>query len=288
MDRPERDAAGRRHADAGCRARRDARSRRVASRSRDSLPPLWHWLYFLPIYPCRRRVRMVTPPGANSCRRFRCHVECGAAVASNSTSDPGRGRDFARFAHPGRDREDRPNRAAGLRHGAARDQRRRSTRDDRGARHRVSRPSRARQRRNRPEGDSGRARLDAHHRSRSRAAFPLLGIDVQQPSHSLRSAVRHRRRRLSRADRAWSAHCHAPGGPAAPPSSPCHDDTSSPIVQPGRSSTRRHLRCAARWATLRGPSVSGPKHLGTRWRWMRRRRWPERSLPPSTRNTRRL
>jgi 3-methylfumaryl-CoA hydratase len=50
----------------------------------DPLPPLWHWLYFLPIYPISRSGPDGHPRAANFCRRCRCRGGCGQAAASNS------------------------------------------------------------------------------------------------------------------------------------------------------------------------------------------------------------
>ena len=50
----------------------------------EPLPPLWHWLYFLPL----RRQSQIGPDGhpraAASCRRCRCRGACGPAAASRS------------------------------------------------------------------------------------------------------------------------------------------------------------------------------------------------------------
>ena len=42
------------------------------------LPPLWHWLYFLPLHrQSEHRRRTATPSAAASCRRCRCRAACG-------------------------------------------------------------------------------------------------------------------------------------------------------------------------------------------------------------------
>jgi hypothetical protein len=51
------------------------------------LPPLWHWLYFLPLLPAQRgRCPTATPHAAASCRRCRCRAACGPAASSSSTT----------------------------------------------------------------------------------------------------------------------------------------------------------------------------------------------------------
>src|SRR5262245_40409688 len=50
----------------------------------DELPPLWHWLYFLPTVRQRDSHPTDIPSAAASCRPSRCRAACGRAPASNS------------------------------------------------------------------------------------------------------------------------------------------------------------------------------------------------------------
>ena len=49
------------------------------------LPPLWHWLYFLPLHRQSEIGPTGTRSGAASCHRCRCPAGCGRAASSTST-----------------------------------------------------------------------------------------------------------------------------------------------------------------------------------------------------------
>jgi hydroxyacyl-ACP dehydratase HTD2-like protein with hotdog domain len=53
----------------------------------DALPPLWHWLYFLPLHR-QSEIGADGPTAmrsaALSCRRCRCRGACGRAASSSS------------------------------------------------------------------------------------------------------------------------------------------------------------------------------------------------------------
>ena len=75
-------------------------------------------------------------------------------------------------------------------------------------------------------------------------AVPLLGTDLQRPPHPLRPPLRHRGRGLSRSHRPWAAARHAAPGPV-------------PAQRPGRR--RRHAsgseRCVRRSTCIRSRST---------------------------------
>ena len=164
------------------------------------LPPLWHWLYFLPLHrqselgPDGHAKRGGFLPPVPLPRRmwaggrfdFRRPLRVGDAIRRTSTD---------RRRQP----EGGPHRPARLRPRAPRDRDRRGRGAGRGARHRLPRPARGRR------GGAGAAagphgrRLAPRHPPRRRAAVPLLGADLQRPPHPLRPALRHRGRGLSRA-----------------------------------------------------------------------------------------
>ena len=66
------------------RAGRHARPRRSRRRApARALPPLWHWLYFLPRAPAvARSAPTAIRSAAASCRRCRCRAACGPAAGS--------------------------------------------------------------------------------------------------------------------------------------------------------------------------------------------------------------
>ena len=181
------------------------------------LPPLWHWLYFLPMH----RQSELGPDGhaqrggflppvplprrmwAGSQFEFRSPVRVGDVVVRSSTIDDvtakaGRSGQlvFVKVRH-----ELRCNGAADPALVEFHDIVYRE----------AQRPDEGRRR-------TGRARrrgLAARDRARRRAAVPLLGAHLQRPPHPLRPPLRHRGRRLPGPGRARPADRHAADGPAA-------------------------------------------------------------------------
>ena len=187
---------------------------------RHALPPLWHWLYFLPLHrqseigadghakrggflppvPLPRRM------WAGSQFEFRAPVRVGDAVARTSTIDDVTTKEgrtgklvFVKVRH-----ELRCNGAAEPAIVEFHDIVYREAK-------RPGDVDAAAAGRRRP------ARLAARDRARRRAAVPLLGADLQRPPHPLRPQVRDRGRGLPGPDRARPADRDAADGPAAPP-----------------------------------------------------------------------
>ena len=162
----------------------------------DAVPPLGHWLFFLPERPpVRHRPRR--PPEA---RRV---PAAGASPAAPDVGGeprhlprrhPGRRRDRAALDHRLDQGEGGQGEPAGVRHRPPRDRpRRRAARDRRRARHRLSRPRGGAGRRE--AGDRAGRRLAADAGAGRRAALPVFGAHLQQPPHPLRPRLRHRRSR---------------------------------------------------------------------------------------------
>ena len=167
------------------------------------LPPLWHWLYFLPM----ARQSEIGPDGhprrggflppvplprrmwAGSQFEFRAPLRLGDAL--RRTLD-----------HRRRVRQVRPQRRAGVREGAARAALQRRGRAGAGGvpRHRLPRRAAARRRAAAAAARTRRRSLAARAAARRGAAVPLFGAHLQRPPHPLRPALRDRR---SRATRAW-------------------------------------------------------------------------------------
>ena len=184
------------------------------------LPPLWHWLYFLPMH---RQSEI----GAGRPRQARRLPAAGAAAA------PDVGRQPVRV----------PQRRSGS---ATRSRARRRSTTSRARRaapgqlvfvkvrhevrcngaadpalvefHDIVYRGRAQPGRGRAAAHAGadRSAMAARDRARRRAAVPLLGADLQRPPHPLRPPLRHRGRGLPGPDRARPADRHAAAGPAAP------------------------------------------------------------------------
>ena len=185
-----------------------------------ALPPLWHWLYFLPMH----RQSEIGPDGhakrggflppvplprrmwAGSQFEFRAPVRVGDDVDAHV--------DDRRRVGQGR-----PHRPARVRQGAARgalqrrERRRRSSSSTTSSTAKPSGPTTSSRRRS--AADAGR-RVAARDRAGRRAAVPLLGAHLQRPPHPLRPQVRHRGRGLPRPDRARPADRDAADGPGAP------------------------------------------------------------------------
>ena len=115
------------------------------------LPPLWHWLYFLPLAPAvARSAPTATRGAAASCRRCRCRGACGPAASSSSARRCASATRVRAHARPSStcQRKDGPQRRAGVRQGAARAalQRRGRAGAGRVPRHRLPRGAAARRR----------------------------------------------------------------------------------------------------------------------------------------------
>ena len=221
LDRPHRGARRHDHRRAGGGARRDPRPRRSAAAARArTLPPLWHWLYFLPVQrqselgadghprrggflpPVRAAAPHVGGRPADASTAAAARRRRGDAHARGSPTSP------ARRRAPGR------SSSSPCEHEIATATRRRPAR---GARHRLPRPAGA----GRATADRRRARRPTRRfarddRPRRRAPVPLLGADLQRPPHPLRPPLRDRGRGLSGPGRARAADRDAAARPAAP------------------------------------------------------------------------
>ena len=164
------------------------------------LPPLWHWLYFLPLH----RQSEIGPDGHAKRGGFLPPVPlprrmwAGSQFEFHAPLEVGDALD-AHVDDRGRDREERPHRPAGLRQGAPRDpsRRRARRRAHRVPRHRLPRGAEARRRRAAAEAGAVERGVGAQVGARRRAAVSLLGADVQRPPHPLRPPLRDRGRGLS-------------------------------------------------------------------------------------------
>src|SRR6218665_249564 len=107
-----------------------------------------------------------------------------------------------------------------------------------------------------PPGGPCRRSLAARGAARRGAAVSLLGADLQRPPHPLRPPLCERGRRLPRPDRAWPADRHAAAGPAAP------RNARGPA---------RPLRVQGRAAGVRPEPAAPERPARGRW-WQRRRR----------------
>ena len=183
------------------------------------LPPLWHWLYFLPLH----RQSRDRPRRPRAARRL---PAAGAAAAPHVGRQPVRVPPAAahrRRCHPHLDhRGRRPRRAAAPGRWSSS---RCATRSAAGGRPTSRSPSSttssiARRRgpatRRRRRAGAGVAAWERAVDARRRAAVPLLGADVQRPPHPLRPPLRDRGRGLSGPDRARPADRDAVARPAAP------------------------------------------------------------------------
>ena len=182
------------------------------------LPPLWHWLYFLPLH---RQSEI----GAGRSRQARRLPATGAVAAPHVGRQPVR----VPLADPRRRPVERTSTIADV---SAKEGRtgklvfvkvRHEVRCNGAAEPAIvefhdivyrdaKRPGDVEPP---PQRAADRRGLAARDRARRRAAVPLLGADVQRPPHPLRPQVRHRGRGLSRADRARAADRDAADGPGA-------------------------------------------------------------------------
>ena len=180
------------------------------------LPPLWHWLYFLPLH----RQSEIGPDGhakrggflppvplprrmwAGSQFEFRSPIRVGDSVERTSTIADVSGKEgrtgklvFVKVRHEVRCNGSSEPAIVEFHDIVYRDAKRPGD---------VEPP---------PQRAADRRGLAARDRSRRRAAVPLLGAHLQRPPDPLRPPVRHRGRRLSRADRARAADRHPADGP---------------------------------------------------------------------------
>ena len=206
----------------------------IAAQNGMPLPPLWHWLYFLPLH----RQSEIGPDGhakrggflppvplprrmwAGSQFEFRTPLRVGDHAERRSTIDGvtlKQGRSgplvFVKVRHE--------IRIAGA---------------GRVPRHRLPRRQEAGRRRAAAAARAAGRRLAARDRARRRAAVPLLGAHLQRPPHPLRPPLRHRGRGLPRPGRARPADRHAAAGPAAPRAAGS-EGGELPLQGPGRAST---------------------------------------------------
>ena len=221
LDRPQRDGARQRSARRRCAAL-DATLDHpaMAGRTGTPLPPLWHWLYFLPMH----RQSEIGPDGhakrggflppvplprrmwAGSQFEFRSPVRVGDAVARTSTID-----DVTT--------QGRAHRQAGVRQGAARAalQRRGRAGDRRVPRHRLPRSQAARRRR---PAAAGRGRRGAPGSARSCPTTCCCSAIRALTFNGHR--IHYDRKYVTEVegypgpDRAWPADRDAADGPAAP------------------------------------------------------------------------
>ena len=189
------------------------------------LPPLWHWLYFLPLH----RQSEIGPDGHAKRGGFLPPVPLPRRMWAGSQFEfraPLRVGDAVR-AHLDHRRRDDQGRAAAARWcssrcatscaATARPSRRWSSSTTSSTATRSSPATSTPPPQAAPTG----ARLAARDRARRRAAVPLLGAHLQRPPHPLRPPLRHRGRGLPGPDRARPADRHAADGPAAPPAAGC-------------------------------------------------------------------
>ena len=212
-----------------------------------ALPPLWHWLYFLPL----ARQSEIGPDGHPRRGGFLPPVELPRRMWAGGRLS---------FLQPLRvgDPMTRTSRiasiacqagalrAARLRHRRARDRDRGRRRAARGARHRLPRAAGAGRDRD-PGRGADRRDLRAQDRSRRRPALSLFGAHLQRPPHPLRPALRHRGRGLSGPDRARPADRHAARRPAAARAS-----------RRGRCAASTSRRSARSSTCTRSPSAAAP------------------------------
>ena len=236
------------------RAGRNARYRRPYPQAGDPLPPLWHWLYFLPFpqavgtWPGRScEARGLSASGgvaaAHVGRRARSNfiVRCVWAKRITRTS---------RIVDV--QSEGGSQRPAGIRSGAARDRRRRGNRADGGARYCLSRSIRG------PRIRSVRRRLLLSDAAWERVVQP---DDVLLFRYSALTFNGHRihydRRyateveRLSGAGGAWPADRHAAGGSGA--------------AESAGAAVGRALRVSGREPDFRHRGVFGLRKARRRW-----------------------
>ena len=168
----------------------------------DSVPPLWHWLYFLPVAPMSevgqdghpKRGGFLPPVPlprrmwAGGRLTFHAPLKVGERATRTSTIA---------------DIEDKTGRSrpSRVRHGAAHHRSRWRTEARRRARHRLSRRAAGGRAAAAAATCAGRRNLAPHDRRRRCHAVPLFGADFQRPPHPLRLSVRHAR---SKAIQAWS------------------------------------------------------------------------------------
>ena len=171
-------------------------------RAGDPLPPLWHWLYFLPLH---RQSRDRRRTGTRKRGGFLPPVPLPRRMWAGGRFTFHRplriGERDPRTSHHRRRHRSKAGRSGALVfvHRPPRDGGATAARRGRGARHRLSRgmpqPGEAAPA-PRPAPDARRP--GGAHGARRRAAVPLLGADLQRPPHPLRPPLRHRGRGLSR------------------------------------------------------------------------------------------
>ena len=225
------------------------------------LPPLWHWLYFLPLH----RQSEIGPDGHAKRGGFLPPVPLPRRMWAGSQFEfhaplARRRHAHARVDDRGRDREERPHRPAGLRQGAPRDPSRATSADVALTEfHDIVYREAAKPGRRRAAAESravGRG-VGAQVGSRRRAAVSLLGADVQRPPDPLRPPLRDRGRGLSRADRPRPADRDAAARSAAPPAAGRRAWRATSSGPCGPSSTSIPSSSAASRSRTAGRSGSG-------------------------------
>ena len=185
------------------------------------LPALWHWLYFLPLY----RQSEIGPDGHAKRGGFLPPVPLPRRMWAGGQFEFHRPLRVGDSARRGcrriDDVTDKNGRTGPLVFVKVRHEIRGRTsghRADRGARHRLPRRAEAHDVAPPPK-PAPAARWERRVDPRRRPAVPLLGADVQRPSHPLRPTLRDRSRRLSGTGRARSdgrdTAARSPAPPAA-------------------------------------------------------------------------
>ena len=249
----------------------DARPRRRCDRPPGTpLPALWHWLYFLPLH----RQSEIGPDGhakrggflppvplprrmwAGSQFEFHAPLRVGDAMTRVSTIE---------------DVTEKSGRTGRLVFVKVRHEIRRG--DETAVAltefHDIVYREAAKARRRRAAAEAGAAsqHVGAQVGSRRRAAVPLLGADVQRPSHPLRPPLRHAGRRLPGADRPRPADRDAAARPAAPSVA---GRRGRALRVPRGAPALRHqpvLRLRRAAAGRQDVPAVGAGPRGLRWRW---------------------